>query len=277
MIKIELLNAQEEKITGKIDHEKEIGFLEATGVEQAVLGIKNFSYSFGDKIRVTTEKKETYFVVQLEETLALTLLYLPSTTWEYVVPLSENLAKSAVDTAFHSRRHCIMVRKAHAFEVENYQNLSFNSHDQKETTGAFPHVYANVETREDSVFFAKNAIDGKYANLSHGSYPFASWGINQQSDAALTIDFGREVEIDCLRLLFRGDYPHDSFWTQVSVHFSNGETEIFKTTNSLEFQFFSFKPKRVTSITLTDLKKNKDDSPFPALVQIEVFGKNVKV
>ena len=49
-------------------------------------------------------------------------------------------------------------------------------------------------------------------HINHG-------GINQNEDAKITIDFGREVEIDKLALVLRGDYPHDSFWTQISVVF----------------------------------------------------------
>ncbi|GFH42962.1 hypothetical protein Hs30E_15130 [Lactococcus hodotermopsidis] len=41
-----------------------------------------------------------------------------------------------------------------------------------------------------SLLFARNAIDGVFATLSHGVYPYQSWGINRQEDAALTIDFG---------------------------------------------------------------------------------------
>lgn len=65
----------------------------------------------------------------------------------------------------------------------------------------FPHASANVETRGELAFFAKNAIDGKSANRSHGSYPFQSWGINQQADAALTVAFGRRISIDRLNFI----------------------------------------------------------------------------
>ena len=47
---------------------------------------------------------------------------------------------------------------------------------------------ANVETRGESVFAARNAIDGVKANRSHGAWPFESWGINRQDDAQLTLE-----------------------------------------------------------------------------------------
>ena len=274
MIKIELKNKENQPIIGRIDHEKEVQPFRAQGEDLAVLAIKDYSYELGDKIVVTTPEKECYFAVQLDETMPISIIYLPQEVWEYQIPLTEATRKASIDTAFHSTRHHLMVRKAFDFEITNYQNLSFNPHDQKMLSGAYPHAKANVETRDDAVFFAKNAIDGKYGNLSHGSYPFASWGINQQADAALTIDFGRKVAIDWIRLLFRADYPHDSYWTKVTFEFSDGEELILPTTNATIFQEIKFPLKETSSLTIKNLIKAEDASPFPALTQIEVFGKN---
>lgn len=274
MIKIELKNKENQLILGRIDHEKAVQPFMAQGEDLAVLAIKDYSYELGDKIVVTTPEKECYFAVQLDETLPISIIYLPQEVWEYQIPLTEAARKASVETAFHSKRHHLMVRKAFDFEITNYQNLSFNPHDQKILSGAYPHARANVETRDDAVFFAKNAIDGKYGNLSHGSYPFASWGINQQADAALTIDFGRKVAIDWIRLLFRADYPHDSYWTKVTLEFSDGQELVLSTTNTTIFQEIKFPLKETSSLTIKKLIKAEDASPFPALTQIEVFGKN---
>ncbi len=274
MIKIELLNKDKESLSGKFDHEKEYAPLMAQGDQLCALGIKEYEYQAGDKIRVTVDEAPGYYMVQLDETLAPSLLYFTQEEWLYEIPLAENLRKSSVDTAFKSARHSLSVRKAQPFEIANYQNLSFNPHDQKESSGVYPHASANVETRDEAVFFAKNAIDGKLANLSHGSYPFASWGINQQADAELNIDFGRNVEVDQLNLLFRCDFPHDSYWQSVQVTFSNGNCLTFDTEKYAEFQNFKFSTQQTTFLRLGHLKKALDDSPFPALTQIEVFGKN---
>ncbi|MDA3965056.1 hypothetical protein [Enterococcus thailandicus] len=274
MLKISLKDQYNQPIIGRIDHDKETGPFEARGEEMAVLAIKDYRYQLGDKVVVTTEANESYFVVQLDETLAPNLIYLPEEKWEYHFPLEESFTKSSVETGFQSARHQLMIRKAYEFEITNYQNLSINTHDQKNDSGAYPHAFANVETRNDSVFFAKNAIDGKYGNLSHGSYPFASWGINQQADAELVIDFGRVIETDRVQVLFRGDYPHDSFWTEITLLFSDGETLVVPTTNTLSFQEITFPMKKTSKLTIKNLKKANDDSPFPALTQIEVFGRN---
>src|SRR5699024_11398160 len=81
---------------------------------------------------------------------------------------------------------------------------------------------ANVETRGEAVFAARNAIDGIFENSSHGEYPYQSWGINRDPNAALTLDFGREVLLDELRITERADFPHDNYWTRATVTFSDG-------------------------------------------------------
>ncbi|PLW61136.1 hypothetical protein [Lactococcus lactis] len=274
MIKIELLNKEKDNIYGKYDHEKEYAPFIARGEKLCTLGLKEYFYQIGDKIRVTVDQVPGFYMVQLDETLAPSLLYFTQKEWLFEIPLTDNLRKASVETAFKSVRHSLTVRKAYPFEISNYQNLSFNPHDQKKSSGVYPHISANVETRDESIFFVKNAIDGKLANLSHGSYPFASWGINQQPDAELTIDFGRTVEVDNLSFLFRCDFPHDSYWQSVQVIFSNGNRMTFDTEKYSEYQNFNFSLQQTSFIKLACLKKAQDDSPFPALVQIEVFGKN---
>lgn len=114
------------------------------------------------------------------------------------------------------------------------------------------------------------------ANESHGSFPFQSWGINQQADAQLTIDFGREIMTDQLVLVLRGDYPHDSYWEQITVEFSDGQEQLIKPNNSLFRQAFPFPTKKTRSITLKQLIKYQDESPFPALTEVEVYGYDSK-
>lgn len=274
MITIELKNQQNQPIIGRLDHEKELQPFKVIGEGLAVLAIKEYKYEAGDRIVVTVENEGCYFMVQMDETLVPSLVYLSQNSWEYQIPFTESARKASIETSFQSKRHHLMVRKAYDFEIHNYQNLSFNAHDQKEESSAYPHAVANVETRDDAVFFAKNAIDGRYGNLSHGSYPFASWGINQQKDAAWTVYFGRKVKTDWIRLLFRGDYPHDSYWTEITLHFSDGEELTVVTTNSLAFQDIKFPVRETEYVTVKNLKKATDDSPFPALTQIEIFGYN---
>ena len=79
--------------------------------------------------------------------------------------------------------------------------------------------------------------------------------------------------MDQLSLLFRCDFPHDSYWQSVEVTFSNGNCMSFDTEKQEEFQNFKFPTQQSTFIKLSHLNKAQDDSPFPALTQIEVLEK----
>ena len=140
-----------------------------------------------------------------------------------------------------------------------------------------PHTWANVETRGEAVFAARNAIDGIICPESHGAYPYQSWGINCDPEACLTLEFGRPVRADTLVLTTRADFPHDAWWKSARVTLSNGNTRILTLKKSPEGkgQSFDLGGVVITSLMLDNLKKADDPSPFPALTQLEVWGTNV--
>ena len=257
---------------GKNDYEENHTPMTAQGEKLAYLSTQDMKYEQGDSIRITTDSPGRHLAVRLDEALDTTLIYLSGTTWEYAVPLAENERSSIPDIAFTGKGHYISVRYARDYEIKQYRNLAYNPHDQKEASGAYPHAHANVETRNDSTFFAKNAIDGIYANNSHGSYPYQSWGINRNPEAQLTIDFGRKVCIDGVGLVLRADFPHDSYWQQVTLRFSDGTSHTFDTAKTADIQEFSFAPITAEFVVLEKLIKADDESPFPALSQLEVYG-----
>ena len=136
----------------------------------------------------------------------------------------------------------------------------------------YPHASANVETRGEAVFAAKNAIDGVTANHDHGKWPFASWGINQRDDAEIKLEFGREISTDRIVLHTRADFPHDNWWVKGTVEFSDGSSMVLDLEKTDGAQEFTFSEKKISWLVLKDLIKADDPSPFPALTQIEVFG-----
>ena len=161
-------------------------------------------------------------------------------------------------------------------EIAARRNLAFNCYDEHGDTGFYPHASANVETRGEAVFAARNAIDGIFENSAHGEYPYQSWGINRDPNAALTLDFGREVLLDELRITERADFPHDNYWVKATVEFSDGSRLDIPLVKSAKPQSVAFEPKRVRSLVLKDLIQAEGTSPFPALTQIEAFGTEVK-
>ena len=111
------------------------------------------------------------------------------------------------------------------------------------------------------------------ANHYHGEWPYTSWGINRDPNAAWRLDFGRRVMIDEAVLYLRADFPHDAWWRQATLHFSDGSQirlDLEKTDAGQRFQF----PERQTEwVVLDQLIKAEDPSPFPALTQLELWGR----
>ena len=131
---------------------------------------------------------------------------------------------------------------------------------------------ANVETRGEAQFWARNAIDGLLFNDKHGNWPYHSWGIGERRDAWLRVDFGRPVTIDEVALVLRADFPHDAWWERGTLDCSDGFTVELPLVKTAEAQHFSIGRHTVTWVRLRDLVKADDPSPFPALTQLEVFG-----
>lgn len=236
------------------------------------LGYKE-EYQDGDMIQIDLSTKNNYLMVKLDSAINESLIYVPGNQWKYPV-ITETFRTAYPPNLFKGDRHYLSVRYAMDQEVSQYRNVALNPHDQKESSEAFPHASANVETRDETTFYARNAIDGILANEYHGRFPYQSWGINQDPNAMLRIDFGRTVKINALGFILRGDYPHDSYWTQGTVTFSSGNEQIFVFNKLMEEQCFEIEEQEIEWLELHSLIKAKDESVFPALTQLSVYGKD---
>ena len=173
---------------------------------------------------------------------------------------------------FTGSRHLIRARLAEPEEIAARRNLAFNPYDQHGDNGFFPHSKANVETRGEAVFASYNAIDGVCENSSHGEWPYQSWGINRDPKAEWTLNFGRPVTIDELRIVIRADFPHDNYWTNAKVTFSDGSVEMLDMVKTAKPQVFKIAPRTVEWLKLGELIQAEGPSPFPALSQFEAWG-----
>lgn len=230
-------------------------------------------YREGDRVLLETSEKNIYVVWQADDGLGPAFCYITEGKVVYEVPFGEKRIPYS-PKAFYGNRHYLYARTAAKEEIESYRNLAVNVYDQHGDTGCFPHAWANVETRGESVFAARNAIDGVCENRGHGEWPYASWGINMQDDAEMRVEFGREVEVDKILLYTRADFPHDNWWRQVKLEFSDGSVIVWDLEKSIRPHEISFDRKRITWVRLYELIKADDPSPFPALSQIEVYGRN---
>ena len=230
-------------------------------------------YQPGDQIVIKASQYPAHIYCQVDDVLRDSLCYL-TRDLSYTVPFGERTTVYS-KRAFTGVRHFIYARAAAEFEIKNYRNLALNVNDQHKIEGCYPHADANVETRGEAVFEAKNAIDGVYGNYSHGTWPFASWGINRDPNACMKLDFGRTVEIDRLGICLRADFPHDSYWTEGTVTFSDGSKEVLRFEKSDLPQYFSIEKRKIQWLTFDKLIKAEDESPFPALTQMVVWGRDI--
>ena len=227
-------------------------------------------YEEGDCILLETSEKDIHINVQFDDALGKSQIFMKDNLC-FEIPFNEKrLNRSA--KIFSGDLHYLYAEETIESEIYCYRNLALNQNDQHKEVGCFPHASANVETRGESVFAAQNAIDGVRANLWHGSWPWTSWGINRQADAEIKIDFGRTVYTDKIVLYTRADFPHDSWWTQVTLHFSDGSSIDWKLEKSALPHTLEFEQKEISWIMMNQLIKAEDESPFPALTQIEVYG-----
>lgn len=228
-------------------------------------------YEEGDEIVLRTEKTGVFVQLKIDDAMEAALCYLTETEFRFRIPFGEKRT-SYSPRVFTGTKHLISVRTALENEVAAYRNLAENPVDQHVNCGCYPHASANVETRGEAVFAARNAIDGVTENHSHGGWPYTSWGINRQDDARIKLEFGRTVETDRMVITTRADFPHDNYWISGTFRFSDGSKLVMPLSKTDRPQEITFDKKKVEWITLDELIKGDDPSPFPALSQWEVWG-----
>lgn len=241
----------------------------AQGEQEASLLYRG-EYEAGDRIAFVSGSSRA--IVQVDQQVLPARVYLPEGRFEYRLPLEGDNLAVYPPCAFAGDMHLISIRP----DVNNeYRNLARNPADQRGDTLAYPHATANVETRNESVFAARNTIDGVHIAAGHGEWPYGSWGIGARTDAEMTIDFGREVEIDRLVLYLRADFPHDAWWIQAAVTLDDGFEITFPLEGKDGPQGVNLGGlHRVRSLKLHRLIKCDMPSAFPALRQIEAYGRD---
>lgn len=228
-------------------------------------------YEEGDLILFQSSENGQYIWLQFDDALGKSLVYVTGMIF-FCIPFGEKRA-SLSPKAFRGKKHLLSARAARDFEITAYRNLAVNVYDQGSIRNLYPHATANVETRDEAVFAARNAIDGVTVTSCHGEWPYGSWGINRQDDARIRIDFGTDVAADRIILYTRADFPHDNWWNRVSFSFSDGSGLEWELQKGGMAQEIRFEEKQISWLEMHDMKKSDDPSPFPALSQIEVYGR----
>ena len=259
-INLKIINGTEERFSCKGDK---------------IDAVFNGEYREGDKIIIHKTDTE-YLALKLDETMAESIVYAPGSKLEYEIPFGE-LKKGYNKEAFSGTTHRITVYEPTDEVKYGYRNIALNPYDKRGQKRYFPHVYANMVTREAVCFYERNAIDGVCDNSSHGDFPYHSWAGGAREDLEYYIDFGTEVEISEIVFYLRADFPHDTYWKSIDVQFSDKSIETADFSETAEGQKLTLKkPKKTKIIHLTNFKQAAFPFSWAALSQIEVYGKYIK-
>ncbi len=226
----------------------------------------------GDRVEVTAPP-HSHLWLRMGTAIPEGEVYCPDGRVTWRVPAGEHRLAYA-PLAFAASRNILSARIMADAELRVLRDVARNPLDLRGDTDFYPHCTANVETRNESVFAARNVIDGLRYNTFHGEWPFESWGIGAREDAWCRLDFGREVAVERMALTLRADFPHDAYWVSGHVVDSTGRDIPFDLTKTRERQWIDLGGRRVRWLRLERMVKSDDPSAFPSLRSWEVWGRD---
>ncbi len=235
-------------------------------------------YEPGDKWRIELTYCE-FVKMRLDPALAESIVYVPDGVFEFPIPFDYHRAACYGKDAFSGDDHRVTVSEPTEAEIYDDRLISLNSHDMHNVTKYYPHAVANFVTREDPCFFERNAIDGVCDNTSHGPYPYHSWGGGLREDLEFEVHFGMEVEVSRAVIHLRADFPHDTYWKEAELEFSDKSRVHIDLQGTADGQVFDFEPRKTEFVRMTGLKQQRleDGSlSFAALSQFSIYGKYIK-
>lgn len=244
---------------------------ESIGREEALLCFDRI-YEDGDRFEIVCDTAK-HLKVRVDAAIGEGEVYLPEGKMTWTVPIGEHRL-AYCPGIFDQKRHIAGARVMKEDEVKAERNIAQNPLDLRDVTDFYPHCTANVETRGESCFAARNVIDGLVYNTSHGEWPFESWGIGAREDAWCLLDFGREIDMESFTLILRADFPHDAWWTEGHACFSDGTETSFSLQKTGERQTIPCRKEKIRWMRLEKMVKSFDPSAFPSLRQLEVTGKD---
>ena len=227
----------------------------------------------GEECIIITCEPRSHLWVQLDAAIMPGEIYAPTGRIVWRVPFGRE--RDAYSPAvFTEGRHVVSARLMTEYEIGSRRNLACNPADVRGESDFYPHSTANVETRGEALFAARNVIDGYRVNTGHWGWPYQSWGIGGRADACCTVDFGREVEIDEAAVVIRADFPHDAWWDRGQFVLSDGSEIDFTLSKCACRQFVPLGTHRVTWLRIQNLSQSPDDDGFPARTELEVYGRD---
>lgn len=237
----------------------------AQGENEAALLYRG-AYEPGDAIVFASSTQ--HVCVQVDQAVAPARVYLPQGRFVYRPPLEGDGLAVYPPQAFRGEMHLLSIVPQ---ADDAYRNLAPTPRISAACHGLSARDGQRGDAQRECVCRAQ-CDRRQHIACGHGEWPFGSWGIGARTDAELTLDFGREVEIDAMILYLRADFPHDAYWVQGTVTLDDGFEKTFPLEGRDGPQRIELGEHRVRSLRLHSLVKCDMPSAFPALRQIEVYG-----
>lgn len=241
--------------------------------EEALLVLVDRRLADGDCVEITAPP-HAHLWLRMSGAIPEGEVYCPDGHMSWRIPSGEHRLAYA-PLAFDAPRNIFSARIMTDEELRALRDIARNPLDLRGETDFYPHCTANVETRNESAFAARNVIDGLRYNTYHGEWPYESWGIGAREDAWCKLDFGREVVAERMALTLRADFPHDAYWVSGHVVDSTGRDVPFALDRTSERQWIDLGGAKVSWLRLERMVKSDDPSAFPSLRAWEVYGRDL--
>lgn len=232
------------------------------------------AYQPGDRLLFNGPQE---MAVRVDQSMPECLLFVPDTSaLVYQIPYGraeQQTGSAYAPDSFMGDVHRVTARAMTEKERHLYRNLALNPCDQPlSDLAVFPHATSNSVARNLFVFAARNAIDGSIQNGHHGVWPYQSWGPELTTDVWWSVNFGRSVKLDKIRMMLRADFPHDGTWKSADVQFSDGSSLNIQLRPTVQFQEIRFPARWTTSVRLVHLVP-ENPGTWCSLIELEAWGR----
>ncbi len=158
-------------ITIKIQNKDGMTLSVARGEDEAAL-VYTKEYEEGDEIIFEISPKNAFYELMADDALGAATVYVTGDV-HYRIPFGGERFPTR-PRHFPGTGILITAKLADMTSSAPAESCK-NVMDQHGETNCYPHASANVETRGEAVFAARNAIDGVTVNDAHGEWPYESW------------------------------------------------------------------------------------------------------
>lgn len=147
------------------------------------------------------------------------------------------------------------------------RNIALNPKDAVFSLRSYPHVTANSHLKYLYENAPANVINGK---MNDGK----AWRPNRRTDLKLTIEFGRDIEVEKVIIYLALNKDQKKTWSSAVLEFSDGTQQKIELRCDITGQSFEIPRKKTSFIRITHLQE-----AFPlsenGIAEIEVLGKDV--